>query len=304
MRSASVLACLLAPGLVWAAPPANTEEKPAETTRKALDQPVTLRIDKQTLAAAVEALAKQTKINIVLDVPVIQQQLGFTPDQSNILVQLDAGNVKARTALRSILESYNLSYVVLDDTVLVTSEDMAVVRQMRQRVSVDLSKVDLAAAMRQIGRETAANVVVDARAEKEAKVEVTLRLEDVPLETAVRLLAEMAGLKPVRVGNTLFVTRKEIAAEMRNDPDFAQQNPAISNAYAAPNGASVSIINGQVFANAAGGTPIAPAPVPAPNPPVNGPGVAAPPAAVPGPATGTTTPPNPRLGEPDVQERR
>ena len=44
---------------------------------------------------------------------------------------------------------------------------------------------------------------------------MTLPLEDVPLETAVRLLAEMAGLKPVRVGNTLFVTKKEIAADLR-----------------------------------------------------------------------------------------
>ena len=51
---------------------------------------------------------------------------------------------------------------------------------------------------------------------------MTLRLEDVPLETAVRLLAEMAGLKPVRVGNTLFITSKETAAEMRQDPDIAQ----------------------------------------------------------------------------------
>jgi hypothetical protein len=44
----------------------------------------------------------------------------------------------------------------------------------------------------------------------------------VPLETAVRLLAEMAGLKPVRVGNVLFVTKKETANELRADPDLQQ----------------------------------------------------------------------------------
>ncbi len=43
-----------------------------------------------------------------------------------------------------------------------------------------------------------------------------------PLETAVRLLAEMAGLKPVRVGNVLFVTKKETANELRADPDLQQ----------------------------------------------------------------------------------
>ncbi len=56
---------------------------------------------------------------------------------------------------------------------------------------------------------------------------MTLRLEDVPLETAVRLLAEMANLKPVRVGNVLFVTGKDNAREMMQDPDIAQPNPAV-----------------------------------------------------------------------------
>jgi hypothetical protein len=33
-------------------------------------------------------------------------------------------------------------------------------------------------------------------------------------------MAEMVNLKPVRVGNTLFVTSKTNAAELRNDPDL------------------------------------------------------------------------------------
>jgi hypothetical protein len=60
-------------------------------------------------------------------------------------------------------------------------------------------------------------------------------MEDVPLETAVRLVAEMAGLKPVKVGNVLFVTTKTLANEMRNDPDLNQPgvnpgNPAMPGA--------------------------------------------------------------------------
>ena len=119
----------------------------------------------------------------------------------------------------------------------------------------------LAAALRQLGRETAANVVLDGRAEKEAETEVTLQLEDVPLETAVRLLSEMAGLKPVRVGNTLFVTRKELAAAMRNDPDFAPPTPA-----------AVSYINDFTPQRCIRGMR---APAAFPNPPFNGPGTPA-----------------------------
>src|SRR5205823_2547035 len=128
---------------------------------------------------------------------------------------------------------------------------------------------------------------------KEAKAEVSLQVEDVPLETAVRLLSEMAGLKPVRVGNTLFVTRKEIAAEMRNDPDFApqgqpgtlldissvqkQQQFLIGNTVAVPGQFALP-------ANPAGAPILAPPPPPPPAPP----GVA--PAAPPQAETGAATP--------------
>ena len=82
--------------------------------------------------------------------------------------------------------------------------------------------MELTRALRQLARDTATNVIVDTRAEKDAQATVTMQLEDVPLETAVRLLSEMAGLKPVRVGNVLFVTKKDIANELRNDPDLVQ----------------------------------------------------------------------------------
>src|SRR6202035_3498509 len=86
----------------------------------------------------------------------------------------------------------------------------------------DLDKIAFGAALRQIAHETGVNLVLDGRVEKEASAKVSLQMEDVPLETAVRLLAEMAGLKPVRVGNVLFVTGKANATEMRADPDLAQ----------------------------------------------------------------------------------
>ena len=54
---------------------------------------------------------------------------------------------------------------------------------------------------------------------------MSLQVEDIPLQTAVQLLSEMAGLKPVRVGDLVFVTTKKTAAEMRGDPDFVTPPP-------------------------------------------------------------------------------
>ena len=221
------MAAALTPALApAAAPEKESPVSPVEKLRKDLDKPLTLQIDKQPLSTAVEMLRKETKINFVLDGTTIQQQLGFTPDQPPSPVDVNLKDVKVRTALRTILAPYNLDFAAVGDTVVITTDDMAMFRQMRQRINVDLEKVDFATALKQIARETGVNLILDGRVEKEASAKVSLQMEDVPLETAVRLLAEMANLKPVRVGNVLFVTGKANAAEMHQDPDLAAPNPA------------------------------------------------------------------------------
>jgi hypothetical protein len=223
--AAALLAGALAPLSASAAPapPAADREaavgNPVEKAREALDRAVTLRIDRLSLAAAVAQLRDKAKLNIAIDNPAIQM-LGFTAEQPPAPVQLDVKDMKARAVLRKMLDPYGLTFVVVGDAVVVTTEDAAAARQLSQRVSVNFDKVELAAALKQISREAGVNLALDPRAEKEASAKVSLQVEEIPLETAVRLLSEMAGLKPVRAGNTLFVTKKEVAAEMRGDPDL------------------------------------------------------------------------------------
>jgi hypothetical protein len=222
---AVVLAGALAPAVLTAAPasPSTDKDKTPATVdglRKALDQPISIKIERQSLTAAVEVLKEKSKINFVLDTFTIQQ-MGFNPDAPPSQVDVDLKEVKLKTVLRTILQPYGLSYAPLGDTVLITTEDQAINRQLKQRVNVELDKVEFGKALRQLSRDTAVNLLLDSRVDKEGKNEVSLELEDVPLETAVRLLSEMAGLKPVRIGNVLFVTKKETANEMRSDPDLS-----------------------------------------------------------------------------------
>jgi type II secretory pathway component GspD/PulD (secretin) len=216
---------LLAPALAICAPvpsPAqNQENSAAEKVKKQLDQQVTLEATDQSLNTALSRLREQTNINFVVDRQTLQQ-LGLDPEQLHVSVKLN--DVKARSCLRSLLAPYNLGHAIVGDTVLVTSDEMAMHRQLQQRVTLDLDKVELATALKKLARETAANVVLDSKVSaKEAKTQLSLEMDDVPLETAVRLLAESSGLKPVKVGNVLLVTTRARAAEMRSDPDV---NPA------------------------------------------------------------------------------
>jgi hypothetical protein len=184
-------------------------------------------------------------------------QMGIDADQTPVTVRLK--EVKVRTALRSVLSSHNLSFAILGDTVLISSDEMAMARQMRQRVTIDLKQIELARALKQMAQETATNLVLDARVAKDAQQTITLQLEDVPLETAVRLMSEMAGLKPVRVGNVLFVSSKANAAELRQDPDLVPN----------PNPGPPGVLEGAVPPPAVipgGRVPVVPAPG-APNPP-------------------------------------
>ena len=102
--------------------------------------------------------------------------------------------------------------------------------QLRQRVSVDCDGTAFAAAAKQLAADTGANVVVDPRLGDKANKAVTLKLDDVPLETAVRLLAEVADLRAVRMSNVLFVTTPEKAKALRKDGD-APTSPSPLNPF-------------------------------------------------------------------------
>ena len=243
--TALAVAALLAwaTGPAWAAPgtPAKDDkasDSPAEKVKKALDQTTEITLENSSLENAINQLAEAAKVNVVIDRWTIQQ-LGLDPMQ--LQVNLKLKDAKISTALRSMLNPYNLSYAVIGDTVVVTTEDMAVYRQLKQRVSVDYDKVQLGNALKKLAKETGTSLIVDSRVQKEAEAAVTLQLDDVPLETAVRLMAESAGLKPVRVGNVLFVTNKANAKELKADQEQGTTPPMPGYPPVDPNGNPIPI---------------------------------------------------------------
>ncbi len=236
---AFVLALTAAP----AAPVPSTrdDKKPAETAaekvRKALDQTLaSLEIENQQLPLALDQLHEETKVNFVLDRGTLGQ-MGLDVD-NGAPVKVKLQNVKAKAALRNVLNQYGLGYAIVGDTVVVTTEEMAVYRQLKQRVSLDLDRVQVEKALKGLARETATNLLLDTRAQKDGQTAVTLQVEDVPLETAVRLIGEAANLKAVRLGNVVLVTTKAHAIELRSEPDLAPapRLPGLDGPGAVPGG--------------------------------------------------------------------
>jgi hypothetical protein len=66
---------------------------------------------------------------------------------------------------------------------------------------------------------TGINVVLDSRVGPRSDSLVTITLTKVPIGTAVRLVADMADLKVVNIGNVMFVTSKENATVLENEEE-------------------------------------------------------------------------------------
>jgi hypothetical protein len=223
MRPHALLAGFLliaVPTALWAAPavePKPKAEFPAEKVRKALDQKIEVNLDNVPFKVAFDELKEKTKINFAFDAVALANS-GFAVDSTLVSVKLS--DVKAKEVLRTILDGYRLGYAILGDTVFISTEDEAQRKQLKQKVNLDLDKAVLETAVKDLGRETGVQIVFDKKASKEAAAQITVQLDDVPLDTAIRLICDQAGLKPVRMGNVLYVTTSANAKELRAEPEL------------------------------------------------------------------------------------
>jgi len=78
-------------------------------------------------------------------------------------------------------------------------------------IHANLNKRPLDEALKELADQADCNILLDGRAAERGKTAVTARFNNTPLDTAVTLLADMAELRPVLVGNVLYVTTPEHA---------------------------------------------------------------------------------------------
>ena len=69
------------------------------------------------------------------------------------------------------------------------------------------------------------NVVIDPRQASAGKKLVNFSLKGATLEATIRLGAEITGLKPVTVGNVVFLTSMENARSLAADPELVRPHP-------------------------------------------------------------------------------
>lgn len=132
-----------------------------------------------------------------------------------------------RTVLEKILSRVDvpsgLTYLVRKDHIEITTAAAARAElhltddQPLVLVHADFRDTDFGEAMRKIIDDTEISVVFDPRVAKEAaNARVTARLMNVPVETALKLLADAAGLCVVKQNNVYYVTSEKNAAKLQS----------------------------------------------------------------------------------------
>lgn len=218
MRSLLAAAFVLALGS--AATTAPTPAAPAKgdalaAARKGLDEVADMTYQNRSLNDVINDLKVKAKLNVIIDPTIFNY--GVDPNMPG--VNVSQKDVKVRDGLKAVLAPYNLRFGLIREGVYISTEDGVTAKQLKQRVTVDCDGTPFASTAKQLAADTGANLVIDPRLKEKANAGVTLKLDDVPLETAVRLLAEVADLRAVRMSNVLFVTTPDRAEKLRPDAD-------------------------------------------------------------------------------------
>jgi hypothetical protein len=184
-----------------------------------------------TLTEALDALAKRYDLNFDLNEHALKEAglkdvHKFEIASPNPVPEM---NARLETVLKKVLGrvSPRVTFVIRDDHIEVTTRE-AIRREfypgrteevLPPLVYTTFEGKPLAEALKELSQGSGLTVLLDGRAAKEARTPVTADLMNVPLDTAVRLLADMAGLKVVPVDAVLYVTTAENACALREEQE-------------------------------------------------------------------------------------
>jgi RNA polymerase sigma factor (sigma-70 family) len=137
-------------------------------------------------------------------------------------------DVRLETVLRTILERLpagrsGITYIVRRDLIEITTGAKAKREAFRDwsadspLVNAGFEKRPLNETIEELIASSGVNLVIDTRIEEKAKTAVTATLTNVPLDSAIRVLADMADLQPAFLDNVIYLTTKEKAERLQKE---------------------------------------------------------------------------------------
>jgi hypothetical protein len=205
-------------------PVAKPIKDSARALREKLTRPVTFEkgLDPGTkFKDAVDLIADRFDMTIAVDYAAFRaMNPGESIDEQEVRLPRVIG-ARLSTVLRKLTEQVGGSYLVQSDHVLITSplrsqpakwkDDQ---RQWALRVDAQFDQLPLKEALQDLADQSGLSVVLDPTLDAD-KRPVSITLSNVPVDTAVRVLADMVDGKMVVLDNVLYVTTFEKAGHLK-----------------------------------------------------------------------------------------
>jgi hypothetical protein len=181
---------------------------------------------KTPLADALDLLADRYGVTVELNEAAFKAEGVENPLEQMIDKPLPKiNNARLETVLRRLLPRIpgaEAAYLIRADGIEITTRQAQKVEvwgadyegPFLPLVHANFDRKSLGEALQELSNRTGFNIVVDARVTTKAEMPVTAKLTNTPLDTAVRILADMADLKPFLTDNLLYVTTKENATRL------------------------------------------------------------------------------------------
>jgi RNA polymerase sigma factor (sigma-70 family) len=212
--------------------------------QKALSEPVAFKGFDDPKTSLIEALDNLAKLhNVTFDV----NEKAFTSEQLNDVLRTPIAETpipEMRVSLQHVLKKVlsrlpvesGATFVIRKDHIEITTTKairtelgIAEDRPLLPLVYEEFEERPLPAALKALASASGMSVVLDGQAAPDKGAKVTADFHNVPVDTAVRVLADMAGLSMARLDNVLYVTTREKAGLLQ-----AEQKPAAPTPKPAP----------------------------------------------------------------------
>jgi RNA polymerase sigma factor (sigma-70 family) len=161
------------------------------------------------------AFAEDLQNRSVLNEPIAQTPL---PPMNKFSVDTVLRKMLSRIPAKS-----GVTYIVRRDFIEITTGAKAKREAFRDwsvdspLVNAEFAKRPLSEAVEELIANSGVNLIIDTKLEEKAKTAVTATLSNVPLDSAIRVLADMADLQPAFLDNVIYLTTKEKAERLQKE---------------------------------------------------------------------------------------
>jgi hypothetical protein len=249
VRIFAVLAFLAISGataLAWRAPAPGGVQQPKPDATDRLRETIDFEgfVDpKLTLEGALEYLTDRYEINFDVDECAFMDDKEDKENKQSILDEPIATRpipkmfkVTLEHVLKKILSRLptpsGATYLFRGNTIEITTRKAAAKEVLGSAelplpplVTKKIEKRVLSDALDDVSKLTGVSVVLDVSEAETAKKPVSAKFMNVPIDTAVKLLADMADLGTIRLDNALYVTTRDKAKALRKEQQGSRKKP-------------------------------------------------------------------------------